>query len=56
MGYRCFQEFVIVTCKFKDANFEVGIGRLIVVVALGDASKIHTMSKRSRAGHLHLGR
>lgn len=56
MGYRCFQEFVIATHKFKDANFEVGIGGLIVALALGGAPKIHTMSKRSRARHLHLGR
>lgn len=56
MGCCCFQELVIVVCKFKDANFEVAIGGLIGALTLGGAPKIHTMYGRSQAEHLHLGR
>ena len=59
MGCRYFWEYVFAICKFKYLNFEAGIsgGRGgIGGLVLGGVPKIRTLSGRSRAGHLHLGR
>lgn len=57
MGCRCIWEYVVAICEFKYSNFEVGIGGGVIGgLVLGGVPETRTLSGRSRARHLHLGR